>query len=56
MELDINEIIEAMAKRIGELSKENAILQATINKLTEPKKVTTAVTDAPKVQGTQGLK
>ena len=56
MELDINEIIDALTNRIGELAKENALLQASIKKLTNPPKVTTAVTTEPKVQGTQGLK
>jgi hypothetical protein len=56
MEFEVNEVIKALGERIAELSKENAILQAMIVKITEPKKVTTLTTDAPKVQGTQGLK
>lgn len=56
MEVDVNEVIDALTKRIGELAKENAILQATINKLTELPKVTTAVSNQPSVQGTQGIK
>ena len=45
----------ALLKLTIEWAKENAILEATIKKLLEPKKITTVVTDAPKVQGTQGL-
>lgn len=56
MEFDVNEMINALGERVADLAKENAILKATIIKLTEPKKVTTLITDAPKVQGTQGLK
>ena len=56
MEFEINEVIKALGERIADLAKENAILQASLMKLSEPKKVTTLTTDAPKVQGTQGLK
>ena len=56
MDVNVPDVIDALAKRIGELAKENAILEATIKKLTEPKKVTTAVSEHPQVQGTQGLK
>ena len=36
MDIDVNEVMDIMAKKIAELSKENAILQATLLNLSKP--------------------
>jgi hypothetical protein len=41
MDIDVNEVMEVMAKKIADLIKENSILQATIMQLTKPKEETT---------------
>ena len=37
MDINANDVVNILARRIGELAKENAILETTINELTKPK-------------------
>lgn len=56
MELPIQEIINHLKSMIADQAQEIAVLKATIDKMVQPKPVTTAVTDQPNVEGTQGIK